>query len=279
MPDTSEGGRKHGPPPSDNGAPSSGPRESISPERLRLARRVYRSYYHWLRLSRFAMAAFLSMALFFFAWLVPWLPRGFDAKDYTPQASFTVYLLSAITFLGIVTLALRERAWRNRETLMAWSAVYDEGTGLHHRAYLYDRLSLECDRAERAGTSFSVLILHIRLGGSQSGPLPTLSRTALQRVAELINSLTHPGDLVAMLSGSELAVLAVEVAKEERRLLLERLRAAVLAELPRLVDPAAIVGVAAGTVTYGPDGRDAESLIKTARTAAALSSPVRHSAA
>jgi diguanylate cyclase (GGDEF)-like protein len=280
MPDTLEGGPDQRPQSSDNGAPPARQQhEAISPERLQEARSVYRSYYHWLRLSRFAMAAFLALALFFFAWLTPWLPRGFDARDYTPEISFTVYLLSGITFLGIVTLALRERAWRKRETLMAWSAVYDEGTGLHHRTYLYDRLSLECERAERANSSFSVLIMHIRLGGAQSGPMPTLSHTALQRLAELINGLTHPGDLVALLSGSELAVLAIEVNRDDRSKLLERLRLAIMDELPHLINPDAIVGVAAGSATYGTDGRDPETLIKTARTSAAFGSPVRHVAA
>jgi GGDEF domain-containing protein len=109
--------------------------------------------------------------------------------------------------------------------------------------------------------------------------MPTLSHSALQRIAELINGLTHPGDLVAMLSGSELAILAIEVSREERSKLLERLRVAVMDELPHLVNPDAIVGVAAGSATYGPDGKDPETLIKTARTSAAFGSPVRHAAA
>jgi GGDEF domain-containing protein len=106
-----------------------------------------------------------------------------------------------------------------------------------------------------------------------------LSHTALQQIAEPINRLSHPGDLVALLSGSELAVVTTQVDSEGRGHLVGRLRTAVAAELPRVAGDAGIVGVAGGIATYGPDGKDAESLIKAARASAAFAAPLHTEAA
>lgn len=253
--------------------------ETLPPERLHRARRAHRGYYRWLRLSRMALAAFIVTGAVFLIWILPWLPGGLDIEDYTPELAFTVYLLGGAAIAGMLALAFRELARRDRESLMVWATVYDEATGLHNRAYLYDRLSLECERAERAGGVFSIIVLQIRIGGSASGSPPTLSHAALQQVAEQIDRLIHRTDLVAHLSDSELAILAIGVEREHRRLLLDRLRAAVDAELPRFLDRPAVVDVKGGAVTYGVDGNDAGTLVQAARTAAILALPHRGQAA
>lgn len=253
--------------------------EPLSPERLQRAREAHRSYYRWLRLRRLALVAFFVMATLFLLWVLPWLPAGLDTDDYTPQLAFTVYLLGAVAVTGALALASRELVRRERERLMVWAAVYDETTGLHSRTYLYDRLSLECERAERGSDGFSVLTLQIRIGSPASVSPPTLSNAALERVAELVDRLTHPGDLVALLSGSELAILAIGVDQADRRPLLERLRAAVAAELPQFLNGLAIVDVIGGAATYGVEGKEPGVLIQAARTAATLALPRRGQAA
>ena len=255
------------------------PSETPSPERLRAASTVTRSYYRWLRLRRLAFAAFVILGIFLLLWLLPWLPSGLDTDDYTPEMAFTVYLLGGVAFMALLALGFQELARRNRERLMLWSTVYDEATGLHNRTYLYDRLSLECERAKRTGGVFSISVLQIRIGSPSSGSAPTLSHQALRQVAELINSLTHPTDLVALLTVSELAVLTVGVDRERRRALQERLRDAVAAELPRLLDAPGTVDVKGGVATYGVDGNDAAALVQTARTSAVLGVPQRAQAA
>lgn len=248
-------------------------------EKNRQAKKIHRSYYQWLRLSRLALAAFFVMAGFFFFWAIPWMPSGLDADDYTPELAFTVYLLAGMSITGILALGSRELVRRKREGLIAWSAVYDEATGLHNRTFLYDRLSLECERAERSGGVFYVIILQLRLYGSTLGPLPTLSNAMLQQVAELINRLTRRSDLVALLSGSELAILAFELGRESQDDLLERLRNAVAAELSRLLDGSAMVNVAGGVATYGTQGKEPGALIHAARVAAAIGPLPRSQAA
>ena len=248
-------------------------------EKNRQAKKIHRSYYQWLRLSRLALAAFFVMAGFFFFWAIPWMPSGLDADDYTPELAFTVYLLAGMSITGIMALGSRELVRRKREGLIAWSAVYDEATGLHNRTFLYDRLSLECERAERSGGVFYVIILQIRLVRPTLGPPPTLSNAMLQQVAELINRLTRRSDLVALLSGSELAILAFELGRESQDDLLERLRNAVATELSRLLEGSAMVNVAGGVATYGMHGKEPGALIHAARVAAAIGTLPRSQAA
>ena len=262
------------------------PAEAIEPPgteptaggRLNRARRAMRGYYRWLRLSRLAFAACVILAGFFLAWVTPWLPSGLDAKDYTPKVAFTIYLLSGTALVGLLALAFREFARRDREAIMVWANVYDESTGLHTRNYLYDRLSLECERAGRSGTIFSIIVVQVRTGDGGNSAR-ALSRDALQHIAQVIDGLVHPTDPVALLAGNELAVLAVRVGHDERKEIEDRLRQAVAAELPSLLGAATVIDVKAGSSTYGSDGRDPGSLVQAARLAAVMSSPKRTQAA
>ncbi len=245
-----------------------GQERTVSPERARWTRELYQGYYRFRRLGRLALVAFFVTGAVFLLWVLPWLPSGLDTDDYTPELGFTMYLLVGIATTAMLALSFLELARRQRERLMIWAAVYDEATGLHTRSYLYDRLSLERERAQLTGRVFSVLVLQIRTRRSGSGPSPMLSNATLQKVAALINRLTHPSDLVALLSGSELAILSIGASLEERDGLVERLRAAVATELPRFLDRPAAVDVIGGAATYGVEGTDAGDLVQAARKAA-----------
>jgi hypothetical protein len=98
-----------------------------------------------------AIGAFITMSAVALLWTVPWIPNGLSTNDYTPQVGFTAYLLLTVAVLGIISLLVQERTRKNRESLLIWSTVYDEKTGLHNRTYLFDRLALECERARRGG--------------------------------------------------------------------------------------------------------------------------------
>ena len=272
-----DAGRTVEAPPSQTPAPTQA--QPVPPERMTRARAVHKNYYRWLRLSRLALGAFVLLGGVILLWLIPWLPSGLDTSDYTPEMAFTVYLLGAAALLGVLALGLQERARRDRESLMIWAAVYDEATGLHNRTYLNDRLALECERAQRGGGVFSVIVLQLRVGTPDAARTPALSKTALQMVGELVDRLTQPGDAVALLSGSELAVLAMGVDKENRRALQERLRGGVAGGLPMFLDQPAIIDVKGGTATYGVDGTDPGTLVQAARTAAVLAVPHRAQAA
>ncbi len=216
---------------------------------------AYNSYRRWLRLKRLALAAFVTVATLFLVWAIPWLPRGLDTDDYTPELAFTTYLIAGVALTAVAAMTCQELARRRRESMLAWTTIYDEATGLRNRAYLYDRLSLECDRAEHDASVFSVLVLRV----SGSAPI-------LERLAELIARVIHRSDIVALLSGRELAILSVGLGEKERGLLLERLRGAVAAELCRLPGKPAIKDIQGGAATYGVDGDDPNTLVQAARS-------------
>lgn len=233
--------------------------------RARQARSIHRSYYAWLRLSRLAAAGFVVMAVLFLIWTVPWLPSGLSTEDYTPEVAFTLYLVGGTTLLGTLALVLRTVARRRQATLMAWSAVYDQRTGLYNRTYLYNLLALECDRASELRSAFSLLVFQLRPAASGAA----LSPTALQTLAELIRRSVRSTDVVGLLSENELAVLALELGRKQRTVLLRKVRSAIVAALPTLLGPDAGIGVMAGAATYGAEGEEPGSLIQAARSAAA----------
>lgn len=253
--------------------------DAIQTERPSRAKRAHEGYYRWLRLSRLAMAAFGALAVMFLFWAVPWAPAGLDAEDYTPELAFTVYLLGSIAISGLLSMTFKELARRSKESLMAWSAIYDIGTGLHNRTYMYDRLSLECTRAERGGAVFSVISLQILIANSEFETVVSLSEAALRDIADTVDSLTHPADLVARLSGSELAVIAIGLDKANRSSVVERLRAAIVADLARVLGRPSASEVKAGVATFGIDGKGGAALVEAARTSAILARPHRARAA
>jgi GGDEF domain-containing protein len=251
--------------------------ERLSPERLGRAKSALRGYYRWLRLSRLTLGAFFVFAAIFIAWLVPWLPSGLDTDDYTPEMAFTIYLLGGAVFIGLLALSFRELARRDRESLLVWASVFDEATGLHNRAYLYDRLALECERAQRSGRPFTLFVLHTRL--AKTAERPTLSPAIQEKLAALIDGITHATDVVALLSPNELVVLAFGVGRDERQSVQHRLQDAVDAELPRLIESSSVIDVKIGVATYGVNGTDPSTLVQAGRSGALLAVPRRANAA
>lgn len=244
--------------------------EPITPERKRRAVAANRAYYHWVRMRRAAFACFVALAVILMMWLVPWLPSGLDSNDYTPEVEFTIYLLGGVAIFAVLALVFQELAHRQREALTLWASVYDEATGLHNRTYLHDRLAVECDRAKRTGRTFTVITFNLRIGSPTSPSHRQLSNDALRRLAEVINSLSRPTDFVALLTGRELAVLAVDIDRDGRRAVRDHLRAGLLAELPRLVDAGTAIDVRGGCATYGVDGTDPATLVQSSRTSGIL---------
>ncbi|MEX0786125.1 MAG: GGDEF domain-containing protein [Dehalococcoidia bacterium] len=235
------------------------------------AKLAYQNYYRWQRFRRLALVAFLCMAGFLLLWIIPWVPSGLDASDYTPELAFTINLLGGVTITGLLALAFEELVRRQRDSLLVWASVYEEATGLHNRTYLYDRLALQCERAKSGGAPFTTIVLRLRAVGGEGGA-PALSTAALESIADVIDGVMHATDVVALLSGSELAVIAQGVDETKRGRLVERLETAVWQALPRI---GAWSGsdVRGGSATFGVDGTDAGSLVQAARSAAMLAAP------
>jgi diguanylate cyclase (GGDEF)-like protein len=148
---------------------------------------------------------------------------------------------------------------RTREVLLAWTEVYDETTGLYNRRYFFDRLSLECERARRLGTTFSFILLRVEQAASHGrGP----SSGALRRLGSVLTNTMRSNDLVAVLGANELAVVAMNVPRKMSLQVVERLKNGLEGSL---VDSGHRLSLRLGVATYGPRSRDPGALLRSAR--------------
>ena len=233
----------------------------------RVTSSLYGSYFRTLYLSRLVWVAFWACFVYFLLWAIPVFGIGLSSKDYTPQ--FTITLVFAVTciLLGGLSGTLRRVSRRKRETLVAWSSLYDETTGTHTRSHLYDRLSLECERSERNGGSFALLLLKLR-PMREDRPLGRGNGELLRMVAERVQALIRTSDLVALISNDEFGVLLCGVSVGTASVLAERLRDSL--EWNASQDKSPIdFAVDVGMATYGEDVRTPEALVEAARASIA----------
>ena len=226
---------------------------------------LHRRYYALLRRSRLMAVAFWVAMAYFLYWAipwfraVPWLPGGLSKEDYTEQVSLTLILGSLCVILGVGTLMLRQHLRQTREALLAWTAVYDETTGLYNRRYFLDRLSLECERARRQRATFSLILMRFEHStGRGRGP----SASALRRLGAVLTRTARSSDLVALLGGNELAVVAMGVPRKVVPQVVDRLNSALKGSL---VDSGEHLNLRLGVATYGTRCRDPGMLLRSAR--------------
>lgn len=247
---------------SSTGTPASSEEGATSPEAVQGAVGTHRRYLLLLRRSRLMGAAFWVAMAYFLFWAIPWfraipwLPGGLTTEDYTERVSLTLLLGGLCAILGLGTLILRDHLRQTRETLLVWTAVYDEVTGLYNRQYFFDRLSLECERARRQGTTFSLFLMRFEpSAGQRRGP----GSHALQRLGAVLTETMRSNDLVALLGGNELAVVAMGVPRKGAPLMAHRLEAALEGSLADL-------NLRLGVATYSARIRNPGALLRLART-------------
>jgi diguanylate cyclase (GGDEF)-like protein len=211
--------------------------------------------------------AFWVATAYFFYWAIPWFPGGLSKEDYTEQVTLTLILGGLCATLGVGTLILRQHLRRTREALLAWTAVYDETTGLYNRRYFFDRLSLECERARRQGATFSLILMRFEHStGHGRGP----STAALRRLGAVLTRTARSNDLVALLGGNDLAVAAMGVPRKVAPQVVDRLKNALEGSL---VDSGDRLSLRLGVATYGARCRDPSALLRSARRSLGGRSP------
>ena len=251
--------RPSGPAGAESGTPDAFEPGPASVESQQRALSVHSRYYALLRRSRLLGVAFWAATAYFVVWAVPWFPGGLSQADYTERMALTLVFGGICALLGIGTLILRENLRRSREVLLAWSTVYDDTTGLFNRRYFLDRLSLECERARRQGTTFSLILLRL---DDRAGRRQGLGDADLQRLASSLVRATRSNDLVALLGGNELAVVAREA---PRRMALQ-----VAGRLKTVLDGSlggSGLELHLGVATYSARTRHPGALLRTARRA------------
>jgi len=142
------------------------------------------------------------------------------------------------------------------------AALTDTLTGLKNRLAFDSELDAELARAERAATSFSVVVGdldHFKSVNDRLGH--RAGDAALVRVGQILERHRRAMDSVARTGGEEFAILLPEASGHEAYLVSERLRVA--AEKAFAGDPADLT-FSFGVATWPDHGRSADAVIEAA---------------
>ncbi|MGD0765210.1 MAG: diguanylate cyclase [Dehalococcoidia bacterium] len=170
--------------------------------------KVYSSYFRAAWWSRAASVAFWVMVALFFLWATPVFPWGMSRNEYSPEVLFAFFILGCCPAIVAVAMWARSEAAQRRQALVAWASIYDRATGLRNREYFLERLQLQCRLGqELAEYRVGLILVTVETtGGNGDTPQPAEERL-FRLVGMHIASQMRPSDLVAVVSGTELAVL------------------------------------------------------------------------
>ncbi len=198
-----------------------------------------------------------------------WLRR----KNGTRFLSWMQAVRSAVDQSGgrFYILTFADISERKREAEdMRRLAFYDQLTGLCNRSLLMDRLTLECRRAARNGSSLAVLFFDLDrfkavndvLGHDQGDAL-------LTEVARRVQGVVRKEDTVARLGGDEFVVVlagldtAVSEARKQAARIAEKIIEAIRRPY-RLAGREVVTGASVGIAVGLSDEREPEGLLKLA---------------
>jgi diguanylate cyclase (GGDEF)-like protein len=162
--------------------------------------------------------------------------------------------------LGDLTDSLRDRNRQLRDARRQLTdlANVDELTGLGNRRLVNSVLRAEMNRARRAGTELSVILLDVdyfkHYNDTYGHPAGDL---VLQKLADLMQRVTtRAGEVVARYGGEEFILILPGASSPSAQRTAHRLRELVLAEgIPHRSSKAAeVITVSQGVVTVQPDG-------------------------
>ncbi len=148
----------------------------------------------------------------------------------------------------------------------ALQLAYSDGlTGLYNRRYMLEQLEREFARANRNGSSLSLIIMDL-------DGLKTINDhhghnefdRVLQEVGRLIKLNTRASDVAARWGGDEFVVLAPDTSSQSAYRIGERIRTKVQLCRPLAIDNAAAITISVGVATYPEHARGLTELIKRA---------------
>ncbi len=200
--------------------------------------RVHRSYFRVTRWSRLARVAFWVFFVIFLFWALPVFPWGMSLADYSPKVVLALFLLGVCPAVAAIYLLAASAAARHREALVAWSSIYGEATGLRNREFFIERLELQCQLG-RDLTEYRVAVILVTVEErSEDGQkLHAPDDDVFRRFGTHLVDQMRPSDLVAAISGTEMAILAAAGSTYALSSIVSRVRRSLEARAQPLAGP------------------------------------------
>jgi len=202
---------------------------------------------------------------------------GYIVTSWSGRVALPELVVPGIFFLGacfvalVNMLSLKTARDVRRMVVLEQESVTDPLTGIYNRRYLERHLVDEIARASRYRTPLSVLLIDVdrfkRINDTHGHPVGDI---VLKGLARVIAKTVRVTDIVARYGGEEIIVLAPSTPRKTARNLAERLRVKIETASFAISDQAGKktaalrVTVSIGVACFGPDVRDARTLIRRA---------------
>ena len=143
-----------------------------------------------------------------------------------------------------------------------WLSIVDPLTGLFNQRYLAERLPAELDRAEKYGSTLSLLMIDAdTLKQVNDGYGHDAGDRLIIGISETLKANLRIGDTPIRYAGDEFVVILPDAEEDRARLVAERVRRAIL-KLD--IGGGAPVGVSLGVASFPAHARTMEELFKSA---------------
>jgi len=202
---------------------------------------------------------------------------GYTVTSWNGRVALPELVVPGIFFLGacfvvlVNLLSLKTARDVRRMVVLEQESITDPLTGIYNRRYLERHLADEVARASRYHTPLSVLLMDVdrfkRINDTHGHPVGDV---VLKGLARVIAKTVRGTDIVARYGGEEIIVLAPSTPRKTARSLAERLRVKIETASFPIPDQAGRkigvlrVTVSIGVACFGPDVRDARTLIRRA---------------
>lgn len=179
------------------------------------------------------------------------------ARQFPPSSIHLLSTISSQIGMSIDNAQLYERALQ--------LAFTDSLTGLYNRRYLLEEFDREFARANRNGSSLSLIMIDLddlkiindRFGHNEGD-------IALRELARILRLNTRTSDLAARWGGDEFVLLAPDTDTKRARIIGERIRSEVERSRPTAVDQQMAIRVSVGIASYPAHASCVTELIKRA---------------
>lgn len=229
--------------------------------------KVYRSYHRVSRWSRVATALFWILVVVIVLWLVPWLPFGLSATDYSPDVLLAFVLLGLCPAVTATVLLTKGIVKQRREALAAWSSIYDAQTGLRNKEYFLERLKVQCQLGrELAEYRVGLILVKVEEAREGSGMGPADEKVFRLLGMSIANQM-RPSDLVAVIDEKEIGILVSAASPTGLEIVSERIRRSLGKQVETMARGyGSRLMIEMGAVS-NDNGADPDSLLEAARAA------------